>query len=151
MSFASDLQPVLDDIRGIPGELGLHPFTVTRLTRTWASGTVGHGTYTEASTVLRVGGQNPHVKESSEDAIRHLLGSGSLFREGEWIIGPLTPDVSVDLDAVDVDAGTAAQILYKIEGQGFPSGGKLFRARSVKKDSMLRVNIVLEPASRGGR
>lgn len=152
MSFASDLLPTLDDIRAIPGELGLHPIRVTRILKTWPS-VRGQGTPTSTETVLLVGGQNPHVRESTDDAIRQLFGSMTTqFREGEWLVGPVTPNFDAGgYDPAGFDITLATQeIFYKLDQGTFGSTGMLFRARTSKKDSPLRITLVLEPIAKVG-
>lgn len=151
MTLAAKLRPRLDRIRSIPARLGLHPFVVTRITRTYASGTVGRGAYVETTETLLVNGQNPHVRQSTDDRIRQILGSGALFREGEWLVGPLTHTFTgggYAPDGFDVATGTAAQVLYKITGPGFPASGGMFRARTHSVDDPLRITLVLEPTSK---
>lgn len=150
MSFVDDLLPTLDAIRAIPGDLGLHPFTVTRVTKTWASGTVGHGSATTTEQALTVGGQNPHVRNATEDEIKHLLGAGSLFKPGTLLVGPLTPEFAgggYDVDGFDASSGVATQVLYRVTGAGFPAAGRLYRVAKFDASRPMRITMVLEPAS----
>jgi hypothetical protein len=120
MAFATSLLASLDRIRSIPGRLGLHPYTVTRITRTWSSGTIGHGTPTDVEAVLRVNGQNVHARQAAESEADHYLETGPTFVEGDWLVGPLTPEFAgggYDPDTFDGQS-EAVEIFYRIEGPG---------------------------------
>lgn len=147
MSFASDLLAGIDAIRAIPGTLGLHPYVVTKVTRTWATAIIGHGSYTDAEEVLLVGGQNPHVRQVTESARDHYLETGPTFSEGDWLVGPLTPEFAGGgYDADNFDAGeNAVEIFYKIDGPGISSNER-FQAKSKSTDKPFRYTLVLQRA-----
>lgn len=153
MSFRDDLLPLVDEIRAIPGDLGLRRFTVTRITRTYASGTVGRGAAVDTTLVLDNGGQNVKANLATENQISQILGSGHVLKPGTWIIGPITPDFAgggTSPDGFDVATGTAAQILYKLTGPGLPATGTMFRAAKAAPSSdgkSFRHMMVLEPAA----
>jgi hypothetical protein len=97
--FASELQGDLDEIRGIPGELGLRSRSVTLLVRTWTGAQPGFGTLTDTRTVLTNNSypgqaQNPRIREISN---REIIASGGLYRDRDIKIGPLTPSYVADL------------------------------------------------------
>lgn len=153
MSLRDDLLPLVDEIRAIPGDLGLRRFTVTRVTRTYTSGTVGRKPYTDVELALDNGGQNIKATLASEKQIQQILGSGHVMKPGTWLIGPITPDFSgggTSPDGFDVATGTAAQIFYKITGPGLPTGGGMFRAKTAAPSTdgkSFRHTLVLEPAA----
>jgi hypothetical protein len=86
MSFASDLRADLDDIRAIPGDLGLRPYTVTLVIETWDGARVGDGTKTTTRTTLLVGGQPPKVQSVSQ---QDIVAGG--YMSGDFKVGPFTP------------------------------------------------------------
>jgi hypothetical protein len=148
-SFRATVLQYLDVARGVMGRssLELRQYAVTRITRTWASGTVGRGAYTEASQALTCNGSNPRVREASPDQIKQLLGSGHLFKEGSFIVGPLTPEWTTGgyaYSGFDAATGEAKQILYRVVGPGVDS---YFRAVSRDFSKPLRIELVLEPAA----
>lgn len=156
MTLRDDLLPAVDAIRAIPGELGLRRFTVSRITKTWASGTVGrtHASDATATSVLQYNGShNVKATLANERQLQQLLGSGHLFKAGTWIVGPVTPDFvggGYGPDGFEVATGTAATVLYKLEGPGLPSGGTMFRAAKLAASAdgkSFRHMLVLEPAS----
>lgn len=150
MSLRDDLLPTLDAIRGIPGDLGLHPYALTRVTKTWASGIISHGAVVTVETSLTCDGQNPHIRDATEDEIKHALGSGALFKPGMLMVGPLTPSFSgggYASSGFDAAAGVATQILYRVTGGDMPSGGRLYRAVKIDTTHPLRITMVLEPAA----
>ena len=91
MSLVSDLLPTIDAIRGaIPGDLGMTDNTVTVRVVVWSGERVGLGTATTTDTpLLTATGHNPKVRKVST---REVAASGGLFRDGDYKVGPMTPD-----------------------------------------------------------
>jgi hypothetical protein len=129
MTLRDDLLPIADSIRGIPGELGLRGHTVTARVRTWSGGRPGVGTKIDTDTVLTVGAgaYNPKVTRVNE---KDITASGGLYRQLDVKVGPFTPEYTGGgvTTAILDPASTlvAAEILFKIEGPGYPSGGAWF-------------------------
>lgn len=150
-TFASDLLPDLDDIRGIADELGLRPFTVTVRVRTWSGSRPGVGTKTDVDTVLTVAGgtQHPKVKQISA---HDVVASGGLYTTADWRIGPMTPPFvggGVTYGTIDpATTTTAREVGYKIEGGMFPSGGAWFERISDENDSALHSFVVVRKSGR---
>jgi len=153
MALREDLLPAVDEIRAIPGDLGLRRFTVTRITRTYTSGVVGRKPFTDVELALDNGGQNVKATLATEKQIQQILGSGHIMKAGTWLVGPVTPDFvggGTSPDGFDVATGTAAQIFFKLTGPGLPSGGTMFRAKTAAMSSdgkSFRHTLVLEPGS----
>ena len=131
MSFRTNLLAAVERIRGaIPGALDLRQHTVTVRVRTWTGarpGLIGTSK-TDVDTVLTNAGYNPKVTEVST---RDIVASGGVYQQGDYRIGPLTPSYAgggIALATVDpATTSTAREVLYKIEGQGLPSGGAWFK------------------------
>ena len=115
MSFASDLRADLDDVRAIPGDLGLRPYTVNLVTRVWTGARVGMGTSTTTRTALLVGGQNPHVTQVTQQDI-----TAGGYSAGDFKVGPLTPPfVGGGYATTDLDPpqdGSAREVWYELTG-----------------------------------
>jgi hypothetical protein len=123
-TFRDDLLADIDDIRGIPGEFGLHRFQVYVRVTTYAGSRVGDGAATVTETRLLVGGQNPHVREvRSKDVV---AGDNAAVMQ-EYEIGPVTANAADDTDAIDPPrvGTTPATTLYRIVGPGCPPTGLL--------------------------
>jgi hypothetical protein len=117
-----------DAVRQIPGLLGLHEHVVTRVTRTFTGGTVGRGAYTDVSTVLKNGSQNVHARLADDDAISQFFGSGCQWHDGDYLVGPITPNVIYTAASFDVAVSTASRIHYTISGAGIGTENGTFLA-----------------------
>ena len=144
MSLRDDLLPVLDEVRAIPGELGLRPFEVWMRVTTWDGGRVGVGTKTTTDTQFLVGGQNPkcHVLTSKD-----VVASGGLYSEADVRVGPLTPQFpggGSDTTAFDPPVtGAATQVAFRILGPGITAGGDWYRKIGQNDVAPLRYEIIL--------
>lgn len=130
MSLRDDLLPDVDDIRAIPGEMGLHRFAVYVRRTEWSGTRVGHGTKSVTETRLLVGGQNPHVREvgrGKEDVVAGTPELASVTYE----IGPLTPEFAgggTDPDVINPEkSALPGTTLYRLTGPGLPTNGVLCR------------------------
>lgn len=116
MSLVSDLLPMIDELRGLPGQLGARPFTSVRLrTRTWSGQRPGDGTPTDVFVALETGGEAVGVRNLSS---REVYASAGRYTDADYRLGPLTP-------AFDGGGYTPAQLA--------PSSG----ARNVEKHVIL--------------
>ena len=136
MSLRDDLLPLIDSIRGIPGDLGLRRHVVTIRVRTWSGERVGLGTRLDTETVLSVGAgaYNPKVTRVSQ---KDIVASGGLYQSNDVKVGPLTPEYLGGGAAVAVlDPETTPmlpkEILFRIEGDGYPDGGAWFEKISTE-------------------
>lgn len=123
MSFRDDILDDLDDIRAIPGEMGLHRFRVFVRVQVYSGGTVGRSAPTTTETELLVGGQPPHVREIRS---KDVVAGDAALKSTMYEIGPLTPELT-DADTLDPPgtAGVRATTTYRITGQGLPTDGVL--------------------------
>jgi hypothetical protein len=115
--FVKNLRVLVDSIRQIPGEMGMHERVVTRVTRLYSGGTIGRGSYTETSVILRNGNQNVHCELASQDDTQQIFGVGCEWHDGDYLVGPITPG-TYSISGFDVAAGVAARIYYTIGGPG---------------------------------
>jgi hypothetical protein len=136
----------LDEIRGIPGELGLRPFSVQLEITTWTGARAGlPGPGTGGSTVAVVAlyntGPNPQVATVQPVQVRQLtrqevISSGGLYTNRDLKVGPLTPQFAAALTQpgggylsgnLDPEATiTATEIYWRVTGPGFPAAGAIF-------------------------
>lgn len=129
MSFRTTLLATVERIRGVvPGALDLRPHTVTVRVRTWTGARAGIGTRVDADTPIRNFGFNPKVSEVSS---RDVVASGGVYQQGDFRVGPITPEYvggGTALTTLDpATTGTAREVLFKIEGPGFPTAGAWFK------------------------
>lgn len=89
MTLRTDLLPVIESLRAIPGALGFRPYTsVTLRTRTWSGAEPGDGTATDVTLALTTGGQPVKVRQISS---REVAASAGRYTEADFVVGPLTP------------------------------------------------------------
>jgi hypothetical protein len=133
MSLVDDLLPVFGTVRSIPGSLGLNPFTLEVVVRTWTGGRPGVGTVTETATTILERGQNPDVEQVST---REIIASAGLYRDQDLRVGPLTPPWTDPVDSstggtalttLDPAPPAGASMFYRLHGPGLPSGGALYK------------------------
>lgn len=90
MSFVSDILGDVDEIRSIRGDLGLCPCAVYVRVTTWSGSYLGQGTKSETDTRITLpGGTNPKVRRV---AYKETVAGGGKYQEGDYRIGPFTPD-----------------------------------------------------------
>ncbi len=142
MTLADDLKSLVYTIRAIPGELGMHPHSVTLVESDWAGTHSGDGSRTDTSTALLESGQNPHVKWLSDE---ELAVAG--LSAGEIEVGPLTPDhgavsrlASLRGDSL---SDTDARYLL-ITGPKHPNGAR-YRITDLKADRPFRYMLRAAP------
>lgn len=142
MSLVSTLRPMIDQIRALPGKLGLHQHVVTKFVRTYTSH-VGRGTYAETSKVLTCGGQNIHARHISEDEAQRIFQGGNEWHDGDFLVGPITPECEFTASDFNVTASTPATIYYTIAGPGIGSEQGVFKAHKFTADRPFRYMIWL--------
>lgn len=142
MALADRLKPLVHRIRAIPGRMGLHPFRVYVVVRTWTGSTVGDGTSSDSETELLESGQPPHLESlGDEEVMVANLGKGSVK------IGPLTPEHTgggLDIDTVQATLTAAQERWIKVTGPGREDGER-FRITDVDTDSALHYTITAAP------
>jgi hypothetical protein len=152
VSFASSLLPGLDRLRTIPGSLGLRPYSVSLLVTTWTGDTtgigIGRGTKTDTLTPITLaGGQPPKIRRLS---YKETVAGGGKYQEGDFKIGPLTPDYvgggvpfSVMAPTRTGDARTGYHfVLY---GPDTPAEGLLCEPVEEQADRALHRYLVVRP------
>jgi len=75
--------------RRLPGEYGLRPWHVYAAIGTWSGTHHGEGSRYDTEVELLEKGQPPRVAQVKAEQV--ALGVG--LQSGDWIIGPVTPDV----------------------------------------------------------
>lgn len=146
MTLAEDLLPDLEEIRGIPdGDLGLRPFTVSVLVRTWSGARVGLGTKTDVTTVLTNDQGKARVRARSLTA-KDVVASGGLYSADDWRIGPMTPPFpggGVNQSTTNPPvSGAQTEVFYRIDGPGM--AGVWFKRKADERDSALRHMVIVE-------
>lgn len=137
------LRAIAEDVRTVPGELGLREYTVDLLSESWSGAQAGEGTATETATRLLVGGQNPKVRWLTQKEI--AVGG---IPDGTVEVGPLTPKCSaggVDIAGVLGTALQTGQIrTLRIKGPLLPSGAQ-YRVTAIRYTA-LTIRIQAVPA-----
>lgn len=125
--------------RGIPGQLGLRPYTVAIFVDNWGDGHVGGGGSSFESSLVPItetGGQPPKVVFESEDPLN----------KGNCTIGPITPPYGVGGVALSkleraVFEDQAAYV--RLTGPRYPNGAR-FAVKEVRTDKALHWTLICE-------
>lgn len=118
-TFRDDLLDVVEDVREIPGDLGLRLFSVEVFKRIYSGERVGVGTAYDVTKVLLVASFKPKVVQVTS---RDIIASGGLYQEQDLRVGPLTP---TKINVPDFDPPTGSQpleLLFRITGPGYEAG-----------------------------
>jgi len=119
MTLRDDLLDVVEDVREIPGDLGLRLFSVEVFKRTHAGERVGLGTSYDTTKTLLVAAYKPKVVQVSS---RDIIASGGLYQEQDLRVGPLTP-TKINVPDFDPPVGVAPmELLFRITGPGYEAG-----------------------------
>lgn len=146
--LADKLKQRLQKIRGIPVTMGLRPNAVSVITRTWASGRVGNGTFDDG--VPLVLSPTPKVREMST---REIASSGGRYEMGDLVVGPITPSYtgppaggySVDQVAPKVSPDqTGVEVIYLVTGS---DAGEYSRI-SLNSDFALHYTLTIRRSNR---
>jgi hypothetical protein len=128
MSLKDDLLPIVDDARGIAGELGFRPYQVwvRKAEYTGAHTSLSVGTRTVTETRLLVGGQDPKVREVTR---KDLVAGTAELVDAEYEIGPLTPEFAgggVSENTINPDkTSSRIEVTFLLKGPGMPTEGLL--------------------------
>ena len=128
MSIIKDSLPILDKARALLADVGLRPYTVSVLVRTWVNGDrVGTGNLVETETPLTVAdGRPPKVRQLSA---KELVAQGGALEDQTFEVGPLTPDYGVggtQADTLNPPMGEHPQeVFYVLKGPGLSAAGAL--------------------------
>lgn len=143
MTLRDDLLPLINEIRSIPGQLGLRPYSVAIVIGTWSGTYVGRGSEdTETAEITEANGQPPKVRFPNDEQI--ALGN---LGKGDAIVGPITPDHSGGGTPLSdlVPAVQSGQTVHAIlTGPAYPTGAR-FRIKDVKTDRALHWTLTLTP------
>lgn len=145
MGLVNDLRSVLDDCRGIMGELGFREHSVTLIRTLWSGGRTGAGVRAEEAHPLYVGNaQSPKVRFPNQRDI-----ASGMVSLGTITIGPLTPlftrpdgtesGILRDLLALSEAEWTDTVHLF-VQGPQHPNGAK-YRCKNLNCDKPLRIMI----------
>jgi len=89
MALPDDLLPLVESLRGLPGQLGFRPYTSVAIrTRTWTGAEPGDGTSSDVTLSLAAGGQPARVREITS---REVQASAGRYTAADMRVGPLTP------------------------------------------------------------
>jgi hypothetical protein len=146
----------LDEIRGIPADLGKRAYSVTVRVNAWTGGRPGSqgSSKVTTDTPLLVNGNrsNPKVVQADSD---DAIASGGLYTNEDLTVGPLTPayaasfdrqSAGVAYDTLDpaVLGNTVDEIFFLVKGPGMPPGGAWFERVSEDSTSTTRTFITLK-------
>jgi hypothetical protein len=145
MTLADDLRAIAHEVRSIPGDLGIRPYTVSVVVTTSAGDEFGEGTQTPTTTAItEANGQPPKVRWLSGDEI--AIGG---YSNDTVEVGPITPDHPGGGNALSTIApepvGNNPTVRYVLTGPNHPSGAN-YRLRDVKHDRAFQYRLVLERA-----
>lgn len=147
MTIADTCKQLAYDIRAIPGQFGIRPYTVAVINSTLA-GTAGlTGTITGVTTAItEANGQPPKVR-FLDDEERALSDVG----KGTIEVGPITPNNSAGtgtlLSALNNSSGAELSHLhFLVTGPEFPNGRR-FRLVGQKTDRAIHFKVTLTPVS----
>jgi hypothetical protein len=142
MALADDLKPIIDEIRGIPGSLGLRPNRVYLVRAVWSGEHTGELDETQDLTEITVGdSQPPKVKIISDE--QKALGQ---LADGSIEIGPITPTYTgggiavSSLYARSLNRGETLHV--KVVG---PAGTNYYRITEVMTDRAMHYKFRAEP------
>ena len=136
MTLRDRIQAVAERLRGVPGTLGMRPWTVSVRRREWSGERVGVGVPTDFDTPLSVqfGRSNPRVQEISN---RDVVASGGAFSSGDIKVGPLTPSCLASVSSAlgghspaDLDPDVSvrpSEVLFFVTGPGTDAAGTWYR------------------------
>lgn len=149
-SLRSNLLPLLDKLRGLPGQLGFRQYKVWVRTTEWSGSRPGQGTKTVTDTRLLVGnGQDPKVEEVRRNDV--VAGIKELVN-AQYDIGPLTPKFAgggVSEDTINPQKTDAVtETLYVLKGPGMPPEGLLCERIADHVDRSLRIVIRVQSIGR---
>jgi hypothetical protein len=134
----SDFRGDLDEIRGIAGELGLRPYTVTVQLLTYSGLRVGNGTKTAGPvlTLFHTMGPSAQPVRVRQLTRKEIVASGGLYTDRYFKVGPMTPaygayvnqfaggntDAQLDPEATIYPT----EVIWAMTGPGLPAGGAAF-------------------------
>jgi hypothetical protein len=138
-TFAQGLLPALDTIRGIAGELGLRPYTVTVQLLTYDGPRPGTGTKVAGPvlTLFHTTGPNAQPVRVRQLSRKEIVASGGLYTDRDFKVGPMTPAYSALINQfaggvtdaqLDAEATVyPTEVIWAMSGPGLPAAGATFQ------------------------
>jgi hypothetical protein len=143
------LLAIMDRVRGIPDALGLLPYKLAVMVRTWSGPRVGQGTPTNVTTLVThqdmLGGpaRNVQVRQLTR---REIVASGGLYTDRDMKSGPITPSFVqtylapaggyTDATLDPTPNGTPTEIFWRVQGPSLPAAGGWFAKIGEEATSM---------------
>jgi hypothetical protein len=124
MSLRTSLLAVIENVRGLAGDMGLRQYQVFVVVKSWAGARVGMGNVTTTETALIVSGSPPRVRALSQ---RDVTASGGRYVAGDLRVGPITPQHAGGGIAESVfNPPVGAQpttVTFRVTGPNLPATG----------------------------
>lgn len=131
MSLRDDLIPMVEEVRGIPADMGVHIASVYVRTETYAAAISDGSTPSSTSDVQIL--PIPHVEQLSvEDAIMYgggvVTDSTGRVQSSVYSVGPITPlalgrGYAIS-DLMPTTSTPSKRVSLVLSGDGFQSGGE---------------------------
>lgn len=145
MTIADSLKQLAYNIRAIPGQFGIRPYTVSVVSSTFANDDGLTGTETITTTAItEANGQPPKVRWlNSEELTVSDLESGTIE------VGPITPDTTAGtgtLLSLLTGSGLAdgSHLVFIVTGPKHPNGAR-YRRVDDESDRALHYTLKLSP------
>lgn len=143
MSLADDLKPLLREIRGIPGELGLRQRRVFLRNRLWLGGGFGGDSSVTEVEIVEGSGHPPKVRELGDE--RLALGGLS---QGSLEVGPITtPHGAVGITAAQLKGSNLDQYDTLTLRITDPLGSAIYNVKRLTMDRSMHWKIVASPVA----
>ena len=156
MTFRTSLLKSIDRIRGIPDRsFDIRKYTVTLRVTTFTQAStddtdiqIGRGTQADVDTPITLAsGANPKVKRISH---RETVAAGGKYQQGDFRIGPLTPDYATGglafATMAPLGTGNAStQYYFVLRGPDLPADGMLCTPVQEEADHPLHRFLVVRP------
>jgi len=144
MTFRDDLRAICHEVRAIPADLGVRPYTVAIVTRAWSGDEPGQGTLTTTTTAItEANGAPPKVRSVSGEEL--LLGT--THDTGTVEVGPITPDFpgggTLIAALAPVVGNGQTQFHFVLTGPDYPNGAN-FACREYSTDHGYHYKLTLE-------
>lgn len=148
--FRTAILPLVDAIRGIPGQMGLRLFTPAILVRTWSGSRAGVGIPTDSALLgLRVGAGLYPIK-ARVLTTKEIVSSGDLYKDEDIELGPITPPYTgstMDNDAISafspIQGSMPTEVFFKLTGPGLPVTGAWYKKITQRVDRSFRYMLVV--------
>ena len=126
-TIVDDVLPILDGVRGeiLDEVVGLYSYDILMRVVAYTGERPGMGTKTVTDTPLTLDGV--HRIDVNRISSRDILASGGKYAEGDFRVGPLTPEYQGGGRAPSYfnpppPASGAQEVFYRLTGPGFESG-----------------------------